>query len=337
MGVTTIELKKIAHDINVRQDPNESEIDWKRRVIYSACGRQSLASLWDCTENDTVSVQHFKSRCAELLEAFETLFPEIVSLANYGDCDPKIIECMYECYFTGGQFYHKRNRLAPSKYVRQDMGGVSIIKGIYATDTCFMSGLGPYQMEERAGLTDKPFHFNHPDSAILLNNFEKNTQWHEAPNDIQNYSFLRTKPPFKRGYWIDKCDTEQGITLVRYMGDGQSPKQYFLAKVEEGCLMVSDLPAWISKNRMHVYLSLEILKRYESLPPIIMSKYTTKAVIDISYRLPPEEDIFLRMYSWPLQYDGEDRPFKRIIPIELFSGMKSLFIQLGFEVQEVQA
>ena len=141
-------------------------------------------------------------------------------------------------------------------------------------------------------------------------------------------------PSFEQGYWIKKIDRQHGITLLRYDGEGWEPKQYFLSKIENGNIMISDLPRWISNNRMHVYLSLEIVKKYGSVPPVIMKKGTTIALIKIPYRLPPEEEAFVNMHSWPMQYDGEDRAFNRIISLELYDMMKSLFIGMGFEIQE---
>lgn len=337
MNEIATELRKIAHEINVIQDPMEDEIEWKQRLFYSICGRMGLASLWDCPEDEDISVQHFKSRCMELLEAFENLCPEIVSQANYGDHDFDLIEGIYNLYYLGGQFYHKRNRLSPSKPAYLSIGDVSMIKGLYATDICFMSGLGPYLLVEEKGFSNESFHFNHPKAELMLDTMVNNAQWREVPNDIDNYSFLRTRPPYGHGYWVKNRDRNQGLSLIRYDGDVNSPKQYFLVKIENDKVRISDLPEWISKNRMHVYLSLAMLRHFESLPPITIRKYKTIAMLEISYRLPPEEETLVKMYSWPQQYDGEDRPFKRIISIELLEAMKSLFAQMGFEIQEVRS
>ena len=332
--ITAIELKKIAYDIKVIQDPEESDDDWKRRVIYSVCGRMALASLWDCANGETVSVQHLKNRCKEILGAFETVYPECISLSNYGEHDLEIVNCIYNLYLSNGQFYHKSNRLAPSKKIRKTIGGVSLIKGLYATDSCRMSGIGPYLVDTNGDSGVDSLGFCHPESTLLLDTLINNAYWHELQIDNQHYSFLRTKPPFTRGYWMNSPDREGGITMSCYGEDGSGQKQYYLTKVAGGKRWIADLPTWISENRMHVYLTTEILKRYGTLPPIIVKLHETMAEIEIPYRLPPEEETFVKVYSWPQRYNGQEHSFTRIIASELLSLMKRLFAQIGFDVQE---
>ena len=332
--ITAIELKTIAREINIIQDPQESDSAWERRVIYSICGRMAMASLWDCANGETVSVQHLKGRCSEILEAFETICPEIISPSDFGDNDSAIIDCIYDLYCSGGQLYHKRNRIAPSKKTCKTIEGISLMKGLYATDTCFMSGLGAYLIDAQKENEVKSLGFSHPESAPLLDYLIQNAHWNEFQIGNLQCSFLRTIPPFTRGYWTNSPDRDGGISIACYDGDGNGSKQYYLTNKAEGKRWIADLPSWISDNRMHVYLTTEILKRYEILPPIKMKLYKTITEIEIPYRLPPEEETFVKLYSWPKRYDGQEHSFTRIIASELSPLMKKLFVQIGFDVQE---
>ena len=63
----------IGRQLNI---PGKVDNEWICRVIYSIAGQMGLASLWDYDEGeDTVSIQHFKERIAEIFAAYEeTIF-----------------------------------------------------------------------------------------------------------------------------------------------------------------------------------------------------------------------------------------------------------------------
>ena len=336
MDITLLELKDISRDINTPQDPEEDVSRWMRRVVYSVCGRMTLAALWDCPEGESVSIQHIKQRCAEIMKAYCLIYPAIVSETDYGDHVADMVERIYEIYLESGQMYHKRNRVTPSKYICHTVSGVSFVKGIYATVDCYMSGIGPYLIQEGDVSEDDSFHFSHPEMGLLLDSLVKGAQWVEMTRGTEAYSFLKMKPPYSP-YWTKKADWTSGISMVRYDGDGNGRKQYFLATIQDGKILMSDLPAWINERRKHVYLTTEILKRCGTLPPVIMKKNKQLTEIEIAYRLPPEEETLLKMYTWPHRFDGEDSSFKRIVVSELHEAMKRLFLQTGFDVQEVRA
>ena len=65
----------IGRQLNI---PGKVDNEWMCRVIYSIAGQMGLASLWDYDEDeDTVSIQHFKERIAEIFAAYEELYPSI--------------------------------------------------------------------------------------------------------------------------------------------------------------------------------------------------------------------------------------------------------------------
>lgn len=65
----------IGRQLNI---PGKVDNEWICRVIYSIAGQMGLASLWDYDEGeDTVSIQHFKERIAEIFAAYEELYSSI--------------------------------------------------------------------------------------------------------------------------------------------------------------------------------------------------------------------------------------------------------------------
>lgn len=325
-------LKQIAREINVTKDMSESETAWQRRVIYSICGRMMLASLWDYSDADTVSVRHMKQRGLEMLESYQLLYPSIVSESNYGIHNQDLVERMYDRFLQIGQMYHKRNYVRAASARSRYISGVSLLSGMYATDSYYLSGVGPYRM----GCDDNAmqgFPFTHPLIEDLLEGYIKNAMWVALNGAIEDYEFLRTVPPFTRGYWRADPDVEAAITLLRYKNN-DGPKQYYLCKRQADVLMVSALPRWINQDRNHVLLSIALLKEYEALPPVIITKRDTIAVVELPYRLPPEEEAVLNTYSWPYAYDGEDRAFKRFIAMPLYGAIKEMMQTVGFNVEE---
>lgn len=333
MSASLDELKQIASDINVIRDGSESEIAWLRRVIYSICGRMMLASLWD-DRSDTglVSIRHVKQRGMDILNAYQLAYPEIISENNFGVCNNDIVERIYNLFLETGQVYHKRNYVRPSTYKSLSAFGISFLSGMYATDDYYLSGVGPYSYNT-IDYANERLSFSHPSMKKMLSGFVKKASWYRFADDTENYEFLRTIPPFTRGYWRGDIDRTDDVTLLRYKSNG-GLKQYYLCKYHNSELMISDLPMWLNAGRNHVLLSIALLKEYGVLPSACMTRKNTLTLVEVPYRMPPEEENLLNAYSWPVVFDGEDRSFKRVIAEPLHDAIKELLINVGFDVEE---
>ena len=92
----------IGRQLNI---PGKVDNEWMCRVIYSIAGQMGLASLWDYDEDeDTVSIQHFKERIAEIFAAYEELYPSIKFIFPEKKSD--LIDEIYHIYLRSGFFYH---------------------------------------------------------------------------------------------------------------------------------------------------------------------------------------------------------------------------------------
>ena len=328
-------LNDIAKKTNVLFDPSETVTDWKRRVVYSVCGRMMLSSLWDYSEDRSVSVQLVKRRGKDIMQSYQLLFPEIASESNFGEHIDALAEKIYELHLINGQMYHKNWRVSPSRFGSDYIGNVVLLKGLYATDDCFMSGIGPYITKKSGdeGDNNNSLKVNRPDLESLLSGFIDNAKWYES-SDLKGYEFLRTTPPFTKGYWLDRPDRND-ILLMRYKNNDLGPKTYFLHKSNEGRDLIADLPDWIGKQQRFTMLAIALLKKYDALPKASLIKKDTIANVKIPYYLPPEEGNLIREYTWPKLFDGDDSPFERVISIQLYDTVKLLLNGIGFEVEEM--
>ena len=75
MHMTNDLIISIGKQLNIpRSDDNE----WVCQIVYSVAGQMALASLWDHSDgSDSISIQHFKSRIAQIFDAYGDIYPEI--------------------------------------------------------------------------------------------------------------------------------------------------------------------------------------------------------------------------------------------------------------------
>ena len=66
-------LSSVAHKYHICKGARETENEWKTRLVYSICGMMAYASLWDDSEEGTISIVHLKRKVRSML-------------ANYNQC-----------------------------------------------------------------------------------------------------------------------------------------------------------------------------------------------------------------------------------------------------------
>ena len=54
-------LLKISRQYHILKGKEETEGEWKTRLVYSICGMMAYACLWDNVE-ETISIVHLKKR-----------------------------------------------------------------------------------------------------------------------------------------------------------------------------------------------------------------------------------------------------------------------------------
>ena len=69
-------LSKISQQFHILKGNNETELEWKSRIIYSICGIMAYTSLWERNE-DHISIQHLKRKIHTTLINYISLYPEV--------------------------------------------------------------------------------------------------------------------------------------------------------------------------------------------------------------------------------------------------------------------
>lgn len=132
-----INLDIIAKELNIEKDKSEKDVEWYRRVVYSAVGRMALATLWNENDKGEISVRRLKRTTYELLKAYESIVPEINSTSNYGEYTDMLCDSILFTMENAGFFYHRAEyyRIAKTKHIKT--GKAKLCRGIYATEASY--------------------------------------------------------------------------------------------------------------------------------------------------------------------------------------------------------
>lgn len=338
-------LNTISQNLSIPRDSNESIQDWKKRLIYSAVGRMSLASLWDNEEpvesepDKGISITRYKALMMQRIEAFY----QVLGMKGYLDSisADHIADEIYEIYSVAGFFYHEPHWISPSISRSAGYGDLCFIRDCNPAAKFAMSGLGYYDEPHDSLDIDElcdMFHLPHRPYVEWLQSYLKTCRWEpvELPQDTE---YLRMKPPFTKGYWVRTMSVpENAITLCRYGFTGQ--KIYYLVRKNTPAVLGSQLPEWIAgmKGRTLSYLpgeyyrvALALLMAEGTLPPVHAQESDHLVTVELPYLLPTEEEALFKLYSWPVSLeDDQNSLFIRKMDIKVFNCFKMLLQFYGF-------
>lgn len=347
MRVITNKLfESISSDLNINKDINETQKEWNKRLIYSATGRLSLASFWDQEdlldskmEKNGVSVKHYKSLIAQRYEAYYQIAGINKDLEEFRP--EKIANEIYEIYSVTGFFYHEPNWIVPSIKRTAKYHNKIFIRDCDPGAKYYVSGLGYFEESSSVECDSELYDiFNLPRRPYVewLKAYMSICQWNPVslPQDTE---YLRVEPPYTRGYWVRTFSAkENDIVLCRYGFTGQ--QIYLLLQRSGDTLFGSQLPEWMVglKDRSFEYtpheyfrVALSILMMNETLPPILIQKGETLVQIELPYLLPTEEEMFFKLYSWPVTTNIETNSmFVRKMDLKVFDCFKALLQFYGF-------
>lgn len=330
-------LEEIASSLNIQKGINESEIEHTKRVVYSALGKLSLASLWDSRdENEDISITHFKNRIGQLAKAYSCMYPELKAdlLHNFNDISKEI----YEIYLSTGYIYHSPHRISPATWTNAKYHNLVFHRGQPINQNLHMSGLGFYRL---CGESDEPM--NKLLSMFCLADriyydywvqVTESAQWSAFHGESQYMiEYLRTRPSFQQGYWINRPDRKQNSSMLRVGENGL--KLYYLYRYENEKLLTSQLPEWMIQEGRYRELAAGCLSSLGTLPA---SKYQIDGHIvhiQFGYLLPPCELNFVKLYSWPENFGNISSGFSRVMDKKVFLLTKEILEQTGFTFVEV--
>lgn len=339
-------VASIAKQLNIsKSDDNE----WICQIVYSVAGQMALASLWDHNEDkDSISIQHFKNRIAEIFDAYESIYPEIGLL--FPRDKTNLLEEMYSTYLRTGFFYHSAYQLSPATYIAAGSGDIIFHRGSTPDKKLFMSGLGFYSCQESTpgGTIAKMFDLQEQSFESYLEELLEHGGWEtiDWPDDTE---FLRLEPPFSRGYWQQIPDKDNRIALARY---GEVTKIFVFYRYQNGVYQQKVIPEWrildvlprdtgSHKNLIdygeYRRIAIALLKRYDVLPAIKANINETLVEIKIGYRLPPAEEEFFKLYSWPVIYNFSSQSsqvFVRKMAKQVYPTFKNELESIGYRFVE---
>lgn len=210
-----------------------------------------------------------------------------------------------------------------------------------------MSGLGEYtahtertekvyyKLEEMFALHTIPF-------AEAVREYIKDAAWKiidEFPDDTE---FL-VHSQFRKGYWCKSPSDNIEVSLLRVpLAAGQL---YYLYRESENGWEWSQLPAWLTnpvidntESKEWLSIATGLLMLSNSLPTIDIATSDKLITITIPYLLPPAEEAFFELYSWPLKdvfLTDFKQHYTRKMSTDIFPIFEKMMKQLGYKFTEV--
>lgn len=134
-------LSEVSRQYHILRGNQETEDEWKNRLVYSICGMMAYASLWDDTE-EPISIVHMRRRIRSIFGSYKSLYPELSGTLpqNSEELEEEIINQ----FLSAGLVYHRPNRIAASKKHEEHFGGVLFQRGIALDNISCVSGVGFY-------------------------------------------------------------------------------------------------------------------------------------------------------------------------------------------------
>lgn len=322
-------LSKVSRQYHILRGKQETDNEWKTRLIYSICGMMAYACLWDDSE-EPISIVHLKRKIRSILASYKSMYPE---LSETLPCTSEELEDEITNQFLSvGVVYHRPNRIAPSKKHEEQFGGVLFQRGVALDSISCVSGIGFYS--KQTGGTNPNniktmFGLEQENLQTLWQTIVSTASWESNPSFEYGIEYLRLKPPFSRGYWVNDQDKTGVVSILRTGMKGS--QLYYLYRYIDAALEVSPLPQWRVEAYNYRTLACACLTTYGTLPPIEYTEDGALVHIRMNYLLPPRELEFFKFYSWPEICTSLPCNFRRKLSVEVFAAIKNVLSDEGYE------
>ena len=323
-------LLKVSRQYHILRGNQETEDEWKTRLVYSICGMMAYACLWDDTE-DPISIVHLKRRIQSMFDSYKSLYPELSGTLPY--TSKEFEDEIINQFLSAGIVYHRPNRIAPSKKHEEHFGGILFQRGIALDNISCVSGIGFYSKQDDGtnpnNIKTMFFGLEQENLQTLWQTILSAASWVSNPTFEYDTEYLRLKPPFSFGYWVNDPDKTGTISILRTGMKGS--QLYYIYRYVDAVLEVSPLLQWQVENYNYRTLACACLSTYGTLPPIEYSEDGALVHIRMNYLLPPRELEFLKCYSWPEIFTSLPCNFRRKLSIEVFGAIKNILSEEGYE------
>lgn len=322
-------LSKVSRQYHILRGTQETEDEWKTRLVYSICGMMAYASLWDDAE-EPISIVHLKGRVRSILGSYKSLYPELSG--TFPHISGELEEEIANQFLSAGVVYHRPNRIAPSKKREEHFEGILFQRGIALDNITCVSGIGFYSKRDGEAPSHNiktMFGLEQENLQTLWQTTLSAASWESNLLFEFGTEYLRLKPPFSRGYWVNEPDKTGTISILRTGMKGS--QLYYLYRYVDAALEVSPLPQWQVENYSYRTLACACLSNYGTLPPIEYFEDGALVHIRMNYLLPPRELEFLKCYSWPEVCTSLPCNFRRKLSVEVFAAIKNILSDEGYE------
>ena len=322
-------LSKVSQQYHILRGNQETEDEWKTRLVYSICGMMAYACLWDGA-GEPISIVHLRRRIRGMLASYKSLYPELSSTLPC--TSEEFEEEITNQFLSAGVVYHRPNRIVASKKCEQHFNGVLFQRGIALDNISCVSGIGFYSKQDGGTLSKNiktMFGLEQETLQTLWQTALSTASWESKPSFEFGTEYLRLKPPFSRGYWVNEPDKTDTISILRTGMKGS--QLYYLYRYVNVGLEVSPLPQWQVENYNYRALACACLSAYGTLPPIEFFVDGSLVHIRMNYLLPPRELAFFKLYSWPETCTSLPSDFKRKLSVEVFAAIKNILFDEGYE------
>ena len=277
----------------------------------------------------------YKSMYPELSDNLPSVSDELEDTVTDSDefeDEPKKLEDeITDLFRRSGVVYHRPYRVAPSMKHEEPFGGVLFQRGIALDSISCVSGIGFYSKYDRATNPDRiktMFGLEHATLQSLWYTTLSAASWKSNLLFEQNTEYLRLKPPFCKGYWYNKPDTNGTVSILRTGMKGS--QLYYLYRYSDTTIEVSPLPQWQVDSHNYRSLACACLSSYGTFPAIEYLEDGALVHIRMNYLLPPRELEFLKLYSWPETCTSLPCDFRRKLSTEVFTAIKEVLSDEGY-------
>ena len=324
-------LLTVSQQYHISKGERETEDEWKIRLVYSICGMMAYASLWDEAE-EPVSIVHLKRRIRSQLANCKSMYPELSeSLPHVPE---ELEDEVANQFLRAGVVYHCPNRIAPSMKHEEAFGNILFQRGVALNGISCVSGIGFYSKRNVAatpgGITAM-FGLEQENLRSLWHATLSAASWTPASFPEYGTEYLRLKPPFSHGYWENKPDMTDTVSILRTGMPGS--QVYYLYHHNGSVLEVSPLSQWQVGSHNYRLLACACLSACGTLPPIEYAEDGALVHIRMKYLLPPHELEFLKLYSWPETCTSLPCDFRRKLSAEVFWAIKGILSETGYEFE----
>ena len=331
-------LKSICEQLNI---PFPASTDEICDVVYSVAGIMALSSLWDREEDvPTVTIEHVKERIVQIYEAYADIYPRIAYSFPRGYKD--VADEIYSVYLRAGCFYHSSHQFSPALFKAGKSGSITLLRGFSPETSVFMSGLGCYSNDNYPcdATVSEMFHLQAVNYDSILGKILNDSDW-ETVEWPESTEFLRLDPPFMRGYWQNSPIQDGRVSLARF----GAPEKIFVFYKRIGTeYRIKRIPIWAIKGSTandsyaeYRRISTALLSQNGTLPQIETQESGELVYLKLGYRLPPTEENFFKLYSWPRHYDfpaASGQPFNRKMSADFYPAFKRELMDQGYSFKE---